>query len=83
MDIMNDILRIVQDRGRNTKKTHLMYRANLSHKQMKSYLNDLHKNELIEGDLSSENYSIKITKKGENFLVKYLQIREFEKTFGL
>jgi len=83
MEIMNDILRIVQDRGRNTKKTHLMYKANLSHKQMKSYLDELFKNGLIEGDLSSENYSVRITKKGMNFLVKYIQMREFEKTFGL
>ena len=60
-----------------------MYKANLSHKQMKSYLDELFKNGLIEGDLSSENYSVRITKKGMNFLVKYIQMREFEKTFGL
>ena len=82
-DIVHDMLRIIRENGDKVKKTHLMYKANLSHKQMESYLSELMKNNLIEKNTSEKKYSIKVTKKGSDFLVKYAQIKEFEKTFGL
>ena len=61
-----------------------MYKANLSHKQMKGYLDELKKKNLIDVDISDEkNSRIIITKKGVEFSLKYLQIRDLEKTFGL
>ncbi len=83
MDIMHDMLKITREKGGKIKKTHLMYRANLSHKQMKSYLDELIKNGLLESKASENRFLIHITKKGQNFSIKYSQIREFEKTFGL
>lgn len=82
IEIIHDILMIIQN-SRNAKKTHLMYKANLSHRQMKIYLDELMEKGFIEGNLSSDDYLIKITKKGQNFILKYLQIKQFEKTFGL
>lgn len=82
MEIIHDILLIVQN-SRNAKKTHLMYKANLSYKQMKTYLQELLDKGFVEGNSTSEDYSIKITKKGTNFMGKYTQMKEFEKTFGL
>ena len=82
-DIVNDMLRIIRENGDKIKKTHLMYKANLSHKQMESYLSELVKNNLIEKNTSEKKHFIKVTKKGDDFLVKYAQIKEFEKTFGL
>ncbi len=83
MDIMHDMLKITREKGGKIKKTHLMYKANLSHKQMKSYLDELIKNKLFESKSSGNRHLICITKKGQNFSVKYTQIKEFERTFGL
>ena len=83
MEIISDILMIIQDKGGKIKPTHLMYKANLSHKQMKLYLDELVSNKLIEKAVIDEQSKIIITNKGRNFFLKYNQMKEFEKTFGL
>ncbi len=80
---MHDMLKITMGKGGKIKKTHLMYKANLSHKQMTLYLNELIKNKLLEDELSENKHLICITKKGRDFSIKYAQVKEFEKTFGL
>ena len=81
LNIIYDILGVIQKRG-EIKKTHIMYQANLSHNQMKLYLNELYKKKFIE-NTDSEKPLIKITKKGGDFFKQYAQVKEFEKTFGL
>jgi len=81
LNIVYDILRVIQSKG-EIKKTHIMYQANLSHSQMKLYLNELYNKKFIE-NTDSDKPLIRITKKGGDFFRQYAQVREFEKTFGL
>ena len=82
-DIHHDMLKIIQENRGKIKRTHLMYKANLSHKQLKLYLNELIESNLIEDKSSETNTLILITKKGTDFSIKYSQMKAFEKTFGL
>jgi len=60
-----------------------MYRANLAHQQMKSYLEELiHKNFIKKIKDKDYEYII-ITDIGLKFVEKIRQMKEFERTFGL
>lgn len=87
MEIISDMLAVILQKGGSIKPTHLMYKANLSHKQMKGYLDELEKKELISKNDDKKDFkekiSIKITNNGRTFLYKYSEMKQFEKTFGL
>ena len=74
VDIIYDILASAVDGG--VKKTHIMYKANLSSEQMKFYFHTLLSHSLLTSGRDSENNLIyKTTQKGVKFLQCCVQIQ--------
>ena len=82
-DIVLDMLQSIQEKGGRIKPTHLMYRANLAHQQMKSYLEELVQKDFIKKIKDNSYEYIIITDTGSKFVEKIRQMKEFERTFGL
>ena len=78
------MLRAVQKKGGEIIPTHMLYKANLSHKQLKRYVSKLEKKgflEVVEQEDGSEVF--RITHKGDVYVRKIVEMREFEETFDL
>ena len=82
-DIIGDMLSSIIEKGGHIKPTHLMYKSNMSHGQMKSYLDDLIGKELVKKVKKGIYDYVIITDKGHEFIQKLREIKEFEKAFGL
>jgi predicted transcriptional regulator len=77
LDIIADILG-ASDRG--TKKTYLMYRCNLSFKQLKSYSGFLLSNGLLHvAKEEPNNGTLQVTDKGKEFLRAYKNLKALMK----
>ena len=89
LELIYDILSAIQNKGGRIKPTHLMYKSNLSHKLLNSYLEELIGKELvgIEEEMVKKRKSISkvviITDKGLEFLAEFRRMREFTDAFGL
>ena len=83
VDIIGDMLSSIQKNDGEIKPTHLMYKSNLSHSQMQSYLEELIKKDFIMKVKKKEYDYIIITDKGCEFMQRFSEMKEFEKTFGL
>lgn len=89
LELVFDILISIQNKGGKIKPTHLMYKSNLSHKLLNSYLDELIEKGLIaiEEEEARKNQKINktviITDKGLGFLAEYRRMREFTDAFGL
>ena len=83
VDIIGDMLSSIVTKGGQIKPTRLMYKSNMSHGQMKLYLDDLVSKELVK-KVKKGNYDyVIITDKGHEFMQKLKEMREFERAFGL
>jgi predicted transcriptional regulator len=74
IQIMGDILALATS---GIKKTHIMYKANLSYEQVHLYLADLIEKSLIMQDTSPDGVIYRTTEKGREFLRYYQRIVEF------
>ena len=83
IDIIGDMLSSIISKGGQIKPTHLMYKSNMSHGQMKLYLDNLIQRDFIK-KVKKDNYDyIIITDKGHEFIQKLREMKEFERAFGL
>lgn len=83
IEIINDILKSIQDKGGRIKPTHLLYKSNLSHIKMKEYVDELKKKNMLIEDLEEDSKFYRITDTGLKFIVEYKKIKEFSDSFGL
>jgi predicted transcriptional regulator len=74
IQIMGDVLALATS---GIKKTHIMYRANLSYEQVHLYLEELIGKALIAQDVCSDGVVYRITEKGREFLLHYTRLIEF------
>ena len=75
IQIMGDVLALATS---GIKKTHIMYRANLSYEQMHLYLGELIGKRLITQDVSPKDGVVyRTTEKGREFLLYYTHLVEF------
>jgi predicted transcriptional regulator len=83
IDIVNDMLTAIEQKGHKIKPTHLMYKSNLSHKLMVSYLEELIEKDMVkEIEQGGYKYLI-ITDKGLDFTFKFRKMKEFADSFGI
>ena len=74
IQIMGDVLALGTS---GIRKTHIMYKANLSYEQVHLYLGELIGKRLIQQDVStSDGVVYRTTEKGREFLLHYTRVVE-------
>jgi len=73
IQIIGDVLALATS---GIKKTHIMYRANLSYEQVYLYLEELISKGLIVQDVSPDGVVYRTTEKGREFLSYYSHLTE-------
>ncbi len=73
IQIMGDVLALGTS---GIRKTHIMYKANLSYEQVLLYLGELIEKRLIEQDVSPDGVVYRTTEKGREFLLHYTRLVE-------
>lgn len=76
------MLRFINEKD-NAKPTHILYKANLSHKLLKEYLGILLEKGFILQTYSGDKVRYKITQKGKDFIIEYQKIEKLSSAFGL
>jgi len=71
---MGDVLALATS---GIKKTHIMYKANLSYEQVLLYLSELIGRRLLSQDVSQDGIVYRTTDKGREFLLCYTRLVEF------
>lgn len=83
MQVIADVLRVIENEGGRTKPTHILYKANLSHKLLKEHLNTLLQKGFIEVTIEENRTLYRITDKGRKFMGEFRKIEKLASVFGL
>ncbi len=82
IQIYTDILKVVRTNNGKIKKTHIVYKANLTHSRLSSYLDLLMERGFILEEKISSGIFYKITEKGIKFLEDMTKLKEISTAFG-
>ena len=80
IEIIRDILEVAKVED-STTKTRIMYKANLSHDQMKHYVRILTESNLLHYDLHTQRF--KTSEKGLRFIEAYERFENWIKTITI
>lgn len=83
MQVIADVLRVIESENGLTKPTHILYKANLSHKLLKEYINTLLQKGFIEVVIEKNRTYYKISDKGKKFINEFRKIEKLAQVFGL
>mgnify|MGYP003980044547 CR=1 FL=1 len=83
IDIMNDMLTAIQNKGGKIKPTHMMYKANLSHKLLSKYIAEFTEKDLIGTEMVKKQKYYVLTDKGIEFINHYRKMKEFKDLFDV
>ncbi len=84
LEIIHDILDVIRKKEDKIRRTHILYKSNLSHQMLNEYLNDLlSKNLIVELNEKNKPKTYKLTQKGYNYLKDYSLIKGFIESYGL
>lgn len=78
-----DILHSVKRASGKLKKTHIVCKANLTHKRVQSYLDFLLSNEFLKMEAIENSIYFIITQKGIDFLLETKKLKEISDAFGI
>ena len=80
--VILDILTSIQREGK-AKPTHILYKANLSHKLLSTHLNDLISKDFIKRIEEKGNIFYELTPKGNEIIVEFRKVEKLAMAFGL
>jgi len=80
--VIVDILLTIQREGK-AKPTHILYKANLSHKLLASHLNSLLSKQFIEKVEERKNVFYRLTPKGSEVISEFKKMEKLALAFGL
>jgi predicted transcriptional regulator len=83
MQIYIDILRTIQKSNGRMRKTHIVYKANLTHMRLKEYLEFLMEKDFIDEETAGRETWFAITPKGADFLRDINKLRKISDAFGV
>ena len=84
LEIIYDILSVIRAKGEKIKPTHILYKSNLSHQMLTTYMSELIEKGFVEEKIDRKGKkSFALTERGFNYLKDYSVIRGFMESYGL
>ena len=82
IQIYADILKVIKTSNGRIKKTHIVYKANLTHSRLNNYLELLLEKGFIAEEKIGAGIFYKITERGIKFLGDMTKLKEISTAFG-